>query len=202
MRTAPADALPAWALPAGASPGRAGAAPSRLRAWAAAKALAGEAARTGSGTAARDASCTCCWSICPLSPRGDWPDLAAALLRQGEAPALDGEIAARLAEAAAVLPAPDLRCALRDRTALAEVEITAELPGTGRRLLGRIDRLVRQRRTGFWRWISSRTPMSRPRRPRCPRPILRQLGAYVAALRQIFPDTPVDAAMLWTARRG
>jgi ATP-dependent helicase/nuclease subunit A len=120
-----------------------------------------------------------------------WPDLAPRLL-PGRAD-LDG----LLAEIGGVLRAPELAAIFAD-TALAEVEITAPMPGVGeRRLIGRIDRLVIEADRVLA--VDFKTNRGVPEAPeRVPEGILRQMGAYAAALAPIWPDRRVETAILWT----
>ena len=102
----------------------------------------------------------------------------------------------RLAEAAAVLDSPGLAAIFAE--GLAEVPISAELPSLGgTRILGRIERLlVGPDRVLAVDFKSNRSLPSVPED--VPEGILRQMGAYRAALRQIFPGKAVETAILWT----
>jgi ATP-dependent helicase/nuclease subunit A len=104
------------------------------------------------------------------------------------------ELPELLAEAAAVLDAPELGF-LFGPGSLAEVDVTAPLPGG--RLLGRIDRLVVEAdRVLAVDFKSNRAvPASAGA---VPEGILRQLGAYRAALRLIWRGRKVETAVLWT----
>jgi ATP-dependent helicase/nuclease subunit A len=123
-------------------------------------------------------------------PEADWPELAARLLA-GEGP---GDL---LAEAAAVLRAPELAHVFGPGS-LAEVDITAalsELGGT--RILGRIDRLVVG--PGSVLAVDFKSNRAVPDDPAAvPEAILRQMGAYAAALRSVWPGCRVETAILWT----
>jgi ATP-dependent helicase/nuclease subunit A len=134
----------------------------------------------------------------PDWPEADWPAIAASLLLTGEDAALAAEIDTVLAEARRVLTATVL-APYHGPEALAEVELTAILPELGgRRMHGIIDRLViTADRILLLDYKSNRTV---PRDASAvPEGILRQMGAYVAALNQIYPDRPVEAAVFWTA---
>jgi ATP-dependent helicase/nuclease subunit A len=102
-----------------------------------------------------------------------------------------------LAEAAAVLDAPDL-APVFGPDSLAEVEVSAELAELGhRRIRGRIDRLVVGRdRVLALDFKSNRLLPARPED--VPEAILRQMGAYAAALAQLWPGRRVETAVLWT----
>ena len=100
-------------------------------------------------------------------------------------------------EAARVLAAPGLAVVF-DPAGLAEVDVSAPVPGRDDlRIVGRIDRLVVARaRVLAVDFKSNRWSRAPPRG--CPRDILRQLGAYRAALVPLWPDRPVEVAVLWT----
>jgi ATP-dependent helicase/nuclease subunit A len=104
---------------------------------------------------------------------------------------------ALLAEAAAVLDAPGLAHVFAPGT-LAEVDVTAPLAALGgARILGRIDRLV----IGADEVLAVDFKSNRavPDRPEdVPEGILRQMGAYRAALAGVWPDRRVATAILWT----
>jgi ATP-dependent helicase/nuclease subunit A len=121
-------------------------------------------------------------------PAAERRPLAAQLLPG--APELD----ALLSEAEAVLDAPDL-AAVFGPGSLAEVEVAAPLGGA--RMVGRIDRLVvAPDRILAVDFKSNRIVPERVED--VPEAILRQLGAYRAALVRIWPDRPVETAVLWT----
>ena len=97
-----------------------------------------------------------------------------------------------LSEALAVITAHPM---LFTATALTEVEITATL--LGQPMLGTIDRLiVEPDRILAIDYKSNRTLPATP--DQTPDGILRQMGAYAAALAQIYPDRRVETAILWT----
>ena len=100
-----------------------------------------------------------------------------------------------LVEAEAVLAAPDLAPVFAPGT-LAEVDITADL-GAGR-MLGTVDRLiVAPDRVWAVDFKSNRVIPARPED--VPEGLLRQMGAYAAALAQVYPERSVTCALLWTA---
>jgi ATP-dependent helicase/nuclease subunit A len=181
--------LPGWArtappMPAGAPPPFA---PSSLGG---AHALPGEGADEAEALA-RGAALHLLLEALPPHPRPDWPGIAARLL--GEAPGRDD----LLAEAEAVLDAPDLAHLFGPGT-LAEVEVTAPIKALGgRRLAGRIDRLVVT--PGRVLAVDFKSNRVLPGRPEdIPEAILRQLGAYAAALAAIWPGHTIATAVLWT----
>jgi ATP-dependent helicase/nuclease subunit A len=78
---------------------------------------------------------------------------------------------------------------------LAEVPITAIV--AGRRMIGSIDRLVV--RAGHVLAVDFKTnQVVPPSAAVVPEGILRQMGAYAAALAQIYPDARIEVAILWT----
>ncbi len=79
---------------------------------------------------------------------------------------------------------------------LAEVTITAELPGLGR-MHGNIDRLIVTPETVTA--VDFKTNRNTPdSADALPDGLLRQMGAYAAALSQIYPDRRITTAILWT----
>lgn len=129
----------------------------------------------------------------PDLPRGDWARAAARLLPE----ALAAEV---LAEAAAVLEAEEL-AAVFGPGALVEVDVAAPLPALGgRRIAGRIDRLlVGPETVTAVDFKSNRVTPGRPED--APEAILRQMGAYAAALAPLWPGRRIETAVLWTRAR-
>ena len=139
----------------------------------------------------------------PGVPRDQWPDLARAALSGGEGGLPDAvELADLLAEASEVIDAPDLSQVMdppAGAVVLREVELTAPLPGLGT-LHGTIDRLIVTDAEVLAVDYKSNSVV--PTAPDdTPEGILRQMAAYRAALRQIYPDRPLRCAVLWTAIR-
>ena len=134
----------------------------------------------------------------PQRDRSEWSDVARALLGYGEDALLWDEIEPVLAEATRVLDAPQMAPWLGD-AALAEVEISAELPELGhRRIHGFIDRLVIAE--DEIRVLDYKSNAVVPDHPdQVPEGLLRQMAAYRGALRLIHPGKPVRCAILWTA---
>jgi ATP-dependent helicase/nuclease subunit A len=124
-------------------------------------------------------------------PPADRPALAARLLPDNPG------LPALLAEASAVLDAPALAFLFAPGT-LAEVDIAAPLAALGGgRILGRIDRLV----VGPDRVLAVdfKSHQAVPATPEAvPEGILRQMGAYHAALALVWPGRRVETAILWT----
>ena len=99
-----------------------------------------------------------------------------------------------LGEAQAVLANPDLTYLLGP-DALAEVPITANIGS--RRVHGVIDRLVVTEKDVLA--VDFKTNATVPATPElCPEGLLRQMGAYLLALKQIYPDRTCRVAILWT----
>lgn len=129
-------------------------------------------------------------------PAEDWPAIAQRLLSVGDLAADPSEVPDLMAEAARVLQSPDFATIFGPGT-LAEVEITAHLPQIGARIHGAIDRLIVTPDTVLAiDFKSNATPPDDP--AATPEGILRQMGAYSAALTQIYPDRAIETAILWT----
>ena len=124
--------------------------------------------------------------------RGRWADLARRVV-----PETRTDFDALLAEAEAVLTAPAL-APLFGPGSLAEVDVTADLPEpVARRMVGRIDRLLVE--PGRILAVDFKSNRAVPASPEAiPEGILRQLGAYRAALSRIWSDRPVTTAIVWT----
>ncbi|MGL6211076.1 MAG: 3'-5' exonuclease, partial [Paracoccaceae bacterium] len=117
-----------------------------------------------------------------------WPRLAENLVAD---PTLCAEV---LDEAAGVLADPAL-AHLFTTEALTEVAVTCDLQG--QRLYGVIDRLlVSPTRVLAIDYKSNRLIPARA--SEVPEGLLRQMGAYAHALREIYPDRQIDTALLWT----
>ncbi|MEO0999996.1 MAG: 3'-5' exonuclease, partial [Pseudomonadota bacterium] len=127
--------------------------------------------------------------VLPTLPAPD--RAAAAMALAAGAP----EAAALIAEAEAVIAAPSL-APLFAPDALIEVEVAATLPALGP-IRGRIDRLVvtptRILAADFK--SNRRVPATAEAVPEA---LLRQMGAYAAALSALYPDRVVETALVWT----
>ncbi len=139
----------------------------------------------------------------PGTPAADWPGLARAALSGAEGGLPDDEeLADLLAEVTAVAGAPDLALVMDPppgATVLREVALTAPLPGIGT-LHGTVDRLIVT--PGEVMAIDYKSNAIVPAEPEAtPEGILRQMAAYRAALRMIYPDRALRCAILWTAAR-
>jgi len=123
----------------------------------------------------------------PEMPEDEWDNRAEQITRHEDWQAL-------LMEARQVLSAPG--CAEVFATdALAEVAISADLGSA--RMHGVIDRLVvTPERVLAVDFKSNAVVPGAPEA--CPEGLLRQMGAYDAALRQIYPDHRIETAILWT----
>lgn len=133
----------------------------------------------------------------PTYPRANWQALTRDLLAFGEDAATPEEAAMLYDEVARVLEASDLAEVFHS-DALAEVEISAPVAiGGATRVHGIIDRLIL--RGDSVRAIDFKTNRVVPERPEeIPEGILRQMGAYEAALASIYPDRRIESAVLWT----
>ena len=84
-----------------------------------------------------------------------------------------------------------------DANTLAEVDITAQLQSLEASINGTIDRLIIG--DNQIKVIDFKTNQTVPQRPEdTPDGILRQMGAYLEALEQIYPDTAITLTILWT----
>jgi ATP-dependent helicase/nuclease subunit A len=125
-------------------------------------------------------------------PTGTWPELAPRILENAGEGADDWSDL--LAEASQVLNAPHHRH-LFDAKALAEVSLTAKLGD--QTLHGTIDRLIVTETEVLA--VDFKTNAVVPQNlTSVPDGLLRQMGAYAEALKQIYPDKIVKTALLWT----
>jgi ATP-dependent helicase/nuclease subunit A len=162
-----------------------------------AKALPGEAAFDAEAALRRGRQIHRLLEHLPAYPQADWPSLGPALLSHGEDAASPGETVVLLAEVTRILKAPALDPLFAPDT-LAEVPITAELPGfPGRPLAGTIDRLIVAPDRVLV--VDFKTNALVPEGPaEVAEGLLRQMGAYAAALAAIYPDRRIETAILWT----
>ncbi|MFN3279038.1 MAG: double-strand break repair helicase AddA [Paracoccus hibiscisoli] len=140
----------------------------------------------------------------PAHPAANWPGIARAILSGAEGGLPDApDLADLLDEARAVLSAPALTQVLEpgaDAQILSEVALTAPIAGLGV-LNGVIDRLLVT--DALITAVDYKTNTDVPATPEAvPEGILRQMAAYRAALRGIWPDRPIRMAVLWTATRS
>ncbi|MFQ5623893.1 MAG: UvrD-helicase domain-containing protein, partial [Paracoccaceae bacterium] len=137
----------------------------------------------------------------PCLPAPDRRDAALRILANAGAEPSRDDPEALAAEAMAVVGAPELAAVFAEG-ALTEVPVTAELPELGgRRISGRIDRLLVSGNEILAVDFKSNRVIPRTAEE-VPEGILRQMGAYRAALGGIWPDRSVRTAILWTASRS
>ncbi|NNL34499.1 MAG: double-strand break repair helicase AddA [Silicimonas sp.] len=131
-----------------------------------------------------------------LLPKSDrsW-SAARRILEGGPDPVEEGEIDGMRTEALSVIEAhPEL---FRPE-ALVEVDIAAHLSSLNRQMSGTIDRLLIANDKIMA--IDFKTNEIVPASPEAvPEGILRQMGAYLEALQQIYPDREIELSILWTA---
>ena len=102
-----------------------------------------------------------------------------------------------IAEVTALLTKPELSHIFVSQ-ALAEVAVSATVPGLeGRRIQGTIDRLLVNRDEVLAVDFKSNAAVPSDA-TLCPEGILRQMAAYSAALKQIYPDKIIKISILWT----
>ncbi|MGR3806065.1 double-strand break repair helicase AddA [Marinibacterium profundimaris] len=155
-----------------------------------AKALPGEAGLEEEAAKARGTAIHLLLEHLAGQQPAGWDAMAAKLL-----PGLQAEqIAPLMAEARALLSSPEL-APLFARDTLAEVPVTGHLGA--QRLHGVIDRLrVSDEKVLA---VDFKTNAVVPGSPdHVPEGLLRQMGAYALLLRQIYPDRPIEVAILWT----
>jgi len=130
----------------------------------------------------------------PLVPKSERSDIGHKLLTSFDAGDDDNDL---INEIIALLDTPSLGPIFAPN-ALTEVDVTAHLPALqGARIHGAIDRLiVADRHVLAVDYKSNRLVPNTA--AAVPDGLLRQMGAYHAALLQIFPDHTVETAILWT----
>ncbi len=155
-----------------------------------AKALAGEGGLDEEAAMARGSAIHALLEHFPSHERSAWPRVAARLLPGSS----ESELTRNLNEAAKTIEAhpqifgPDT---------LAEVDVSAHLTPLGKHLVGTIDRIILSD-TGV-RVVDYKTNAVRPETAsETPEGVLRQLGAYLEAVRAIWPDREVLLSILWT----
>lgn len=129
------------------------------------------------------------------------PDIPPALWSEAASRLLPATVAARvLEEAASVIGTPEIR-SLFTRDALTEVDVAGPIAALGgRRVAGRIDRLVISDDAILA--VDFKSNRVVPETPeQTPEAILRQMGAYAAALAPIWQGRPIRTAILWTRTR-
>ena len=192
-----AAALPDWARrppPPPAEPPR----PLSPSALGGAKALPGEEGAGSEAALARGAHVHRLLEHLPAFPDVPPTEVARDLLLEADPPAAEADLEGLLAEAQAILRDPSL-AALFGPGTLAEVTLSAEVEIAGRRVpvLGAVDRLVVEE--GRVLAVDFKTNRVVPAHPEeVPGGILRQMGAYAAALAEVFPGRRIETAVLWT----
>jgi ATP-dependent helicase/nuclease subunit A len=131
--------------------------------------------------------------VLPALPRSDWPDRIAALVpdQRTHSELLDtlGRLCATPEIAALLNPSPPARC-------LIEVGLTA--PVEGGQIIGLVDRLIITPDKIIA--VDFKTNRDVPATvATVPEGLLRQMGAYRAALLVIWPDRLVETALIWTS---
>lgn len=155
-----------------------------------AKALSGEDGEDTDMATARGTAIHLLLQHLPLVPQESWPSIAINLLPEFDDDARND----LLQETVGVLTVPELAY-LFEPTGLSEVPITAVIGN--RRIHGSIDRLILSEKRVLA--VDFKSNASVPATPEaCPEGILRQMGAYVHALQQVYPDRVIETAVLWT----
>ncbi|MGB7319454.1 MAG: double-strand break repair helicase AddA [Planktotalea sp.] len=125
------------------------------------------------------------------TPAENWQSIAQALLADAN------DLSGMIEEAKSVVNNPALQFLFAEGT-LAEVPITARIePIQGQILHGIIDRLVLGEKE-IWVVDFKSNVAVPPNSSACPEALLRQMGAYHAALKQIYPDRAIRPAIVWT----
>lgn len=130
--------------------------------------------------------------LAPL-PQSNWPD-AITTCRALARGVSQNDLEAAEAQALGVLRNPDLAFLFRDE-AMEEVGISATVGH--RRIHGSIDRLVTNGNDLLAVDFKSNQMVPRSAQD-CPVGLLRQMGAYLVGLEQIFPDRNIKTAIVWT----
>ena len=129
----------------------------------------------------------------PRHPEQPRAEVARDLLLPLPDPPDEGMLPGLVVEASALLDDPGLAEVF---AGLAEASIAAEVPGLGT-VMGAIDRLIVEE--GRVLAVDFKSNQTVPDAPRgVPEGILRQMGAYAAALGAVYPGRTVETAILWT----
>ena len=130
----------------------------------------------------------------PALSRDEWQEYGQRLLQHDADQSVSHDL---ISEAVALLQNPDLHDIFFDSNSMAEVGITAPIVGSDQKMMGYIDRLIVTDST-----ITAVDFKSNAGIPdtvqQIPTGILAQQGAYLAALKLIYPDHHIDIAVLWT----
>ena len=119
---------------------------------------------------------------------------AERIIDSGPDPLADEDVGALLDEAVGTIAAyPDLFFG----DGLAEVALTAHIPSLGQDISGVVDRLIVTPKRVIA--VDFKTnPIVPDAAEAVPLGILRQMGAYLEALEQIYPDREIELRILWT----
>ena len=158
-----------------------------------AKALPGEGGDDSATAMARGSMIHLLLEHLPAYPREDWPALTRALLAPFDA--AEPDMRACIDEARAILDDPALAWLFAPNV-LAEAALGGDWQG--RPLWGTIDRLlIEPDRVLAVDFKSNREVPDDA--AATPEGILRQMGAYAHLLAALYPDRPIETAILWTA---
>jgi len=135
--------------------------------------------------------------LLPRNPNNTWPRICSHLCQTFPGLPENFDPTDILSEASRLLTNPNL-AHLFAEPSLSEVDIIADMPGrSGEKIYGSIDLLV-FRPDMIW-CVDFKSNAVVPDKPELvPSGILRQLGAYASALRQIYPERTIQPAILWT----
>lgn len=133
----------------------------------------------------------------PQHPQDQWQDLTSRLLQQFDRKISAGEISDISNHAERVLTNDSLKHIFAPGS-LAEVAITAPISElNNKQIYGTIDRLIiTEFRIIAVDYKSNKVVPDAPRN--VPHGLLRQMGAYLLALKPIYPDHEIEIAILWT----
>lgn len=133
----------------------------------------------------------------PNKPQVKWDILAQDIIRKYDNRATDTEIKELQQHVARVLTTKALEPVFDPET-LAEVAITAQIPELGgKRIYGTIDRLLVSGTKVLA--VDFKSNKAVPQTPHdVPDGLLRQMGAYLSALRSVYPKHEIEIAILWT----
>ena len=133
----------------------------------------------------------------PNKPQAEWDRFSQNLLKQYDNKTGTDEAKELLNIAMRVLNADALKSIFASGT-LAEVNITAKISELGgQHIYGTIDRLViSEKRIVAVDYKSNRVVPNAP--SDVPVGLLRQMGAYLSALKLVYPNHEIDVAILWT----
>jgi len=162
-----------------------------------AKALAGEVGLDEDAALRRGRQIHRLLEFLPNFPAKQWPAEAAHLLGTGPDQITGEDLNSILREASKVLSSHNLEH-LFNTDALTEVSVTANIAElAGRRIHGAIDRLLITDNSILIVDFKSNGVVPKSAQD-CPDGLLRQMGAYAAALANIYPDHKIETALLWT----